>query len=108
MTQTATGTLARADCASTRSAIFFAKASKSMAVVLSDACCAEGKIQARVPLRASASVAESSQIGSQAIFRVSGPMKPLLKQTLDLALWSRPNDRSHAGVPAGGDLDVRR
>src|SRR5580700_11319486 len=60
------------------------------------------------PSSASASVAGSPQIESQAIFCVSGPMKPLLKQSLDLALRSRPSDRGHAGVPAGSDLDVRR
>src|ERR1700730_9019782 len=52
-----------------------------------------------------ASVAELPQIKSQAIFCVSGPMKPLLKQSLDPALRSRPNDRGHTGVPTGSDLD---
>src|SRR5258708_22641802 len=106
MTQTATGTSARADCASTRSAIFLAKASKSMAV--SFLMSVAWKIQVGDPSIASASVAESPQIESQAIFCVSGLVKALLKQSLDLALRSRPGDRGHAGVPAGSDLDVRR
>src|ERR1700722_10320150 len=44
MTQTATGTLTRADCASIRSAMFFAKTSRSMAGSFSDKFCAEEKI----------------------------------------------------------------
>jgi hypothetical protein len=53
-------------------------------------------------------LAELPHIKSQPIFCVSGPMKSLLKQSLDLALRRRPTDRGHTGAPAGGDLDVRR
>jgi hypothetical protein len=60
------------------------------------------------PSRASASGPELPHIESQAIFCVSGLMKPLLKQGFDLALRGRPSDRGHAGIPAGSDFDVRR
>src|SRR3979490_1279728 len=105
MTLTATGTLVRADCASTRSAMSFAKASKSMTVSFLISVARKRKSRAT---NASASVAELPQIGSQAILYVSGPMESLLEQRLDPVLRSRSRDRGHARVPAGGDLDIRR
>src|ERR1700704_5106095 len=105
MTLTATGTLVRADCASTRSAMSFAKASKSMTVSFLISVARKRKSRAT---NASASVAELPQIGSQAILYVSGPMESLLEQRLDPFRRSRSRDRGHARVPAGGDLDIRR
>src|SRR6478672_8153879 len=58
-------------------------------------------------LSVSASAAECPQIKSQAIFCVSGPMKPLLKQNLDPALRSRPTIEV-IRVPTSSDLDVLR
>src|ERR1700733_13983482 len=111
ITQTATGTLARADCASTRSATFFAKASRSMAGILSDARCAQGKTREigfawlDVGL---AGLAELPDIEAEAIFGVAGPVEAPLEQRLDPALRGGPTDRGHAGIPAGGDFHVWR
>src|SRR5579883_98730 len=95
--QTATGTWARADCRSMRSAIVFANASKSMIIVLSKLSFDSG----------SGSPIEAPQVGPEAIFRLSGTMEAALEQGLETALGSRPADRVHASVPAGGDLHVR-
>src|SRR3984885_9147308 len=108
ITQTATGTLARADCASTRSATFFAKASKSMAGILSDAHYVRGKMASRALDVGSAGLAELPDIEPQPIFRVAGPMEAPLEQRLDPALRGGPDERGHAGIPAGGDFHVWR
>src|SRR4051794_5744854 len=105
MTVMATGTFARADCASMRSAMFFANASKSMTVSFLMRVARKGKLRATI---ASASMGELPQIDSQAIFCVSGLMKSLREKRLDPSLRSRSRDRGHARVPAGSDLDIRR
>src|ERR1700738_4569576 len=107
MTQTATGTLARADCVSTRSAMFFAKVSRSMAVSFLMSVARKRKF-GLASSEASASLPELPHIETQAVFCVAGTMEALLEQSLDLALCCRPSDRGHASVPAGGDLDVLR
>ena len=56
----------------------------------------------------SLSGAKPAQVGSEPIFCVSGLMKSLLEQGLDSVLRRGPNNRSHAGVPPGGDFDVWR
>src|SRR6202020_1267558 len=42
------------------------------------------------------------------MFRILGLVKPSLEQSFDFVLRGRPSDRSHARLPAGSDLDVRR
>src|SRR4051794_10280913 len=107
MTVTATGTLARADCASTRSATFFARASKSMTVSFLMRIAREGKsgfgFFECVSLR-----------GRVARHRIPGDFLRLradesLARTKPYpVLRSRSRDRGHARVPAGSDLDIRR
>src|SRR5471030_1994903 len=93
MMETATGTT-RDAAASTRSAIVFARASKSMMRPLKDA------------QRASAS--EAAQIGAEAIFGLSRLVKTQFKKSLDPRLCSRPTNGGHACIPPGRDFHVWR
>src|ERR1700730_16610173 len=63
---------------------------------------------ARAPLGESACVAKLAHVESESRFCISRLMKSLLEQSFDLALRGRTTDRSHAGLPAGGALDVFR
>jgi hypothetical protein len=92
ITQTATGTFARD--ASTRSAIVFAKASKSMIGVLSFPGARDPETQGLCRSAPCSARAKSAQVGSEPIFCVSGLMEPLLEQGLDPLLRRRLSDRS--------------
>src|SRR3984957_12423086 len=106
--QTATDTLERNACSSTRSAIFFAVASKSMVGVFpQDRAWRPRPLFGLVRARG-CSAAEPPQVVTQAIFCIAKLMKPLLEQRLDPVLRSRAPERSHASIPPSLDFDVRR
>src|ERR1700733_12928765 len=103
ITQTQTGTLVRDAAASTRSATFFAKVSKSMRrPLLRPLMLRPTTTQTR------ASAADAPRIEAQTLFNVSGLMKPCLEQSFELALRCRPGNGCHAGVPPSRDFDVGR
>src|SRR5580700_6903217 len=93
MMETATGTT-RDAAASTRSAIVFARASKSMMCPL------------KVAQRASAS--EAAQVGAEAILGLSRLVKTQFKKGLDPRLRGRSAYGGHARIPPGCDFHVWR